>query len=205
MKNKNEAELNEVEKVAAEQRKKMLELADPNHEKFTQCVECHKIIQKNNLLNCWKKECDTNQKYCENCTGYTEWYEKRKCQYCFLPACCNDHHYEHVKACAKYYEKNICGCDPGFGEGSEDVGFFDYREWSEENWKNKPEDWYILFEGRIDRENYFCNKITPNVQTCRYCGHTYCPDCHYAYGFCKLKSCAKESENPWHDEDEEDW
>jgi len=188
-----DSELDAVRNSAAQERKKLIELVDPYHENFNQCLDCKKIINKENVQHCCISNCESNQNYCADCFSYSEGGFKRKCQYCFLPACSNGHHYTHVKKCSEYWKNNICGFEPRSNFGSEvDVFFFDeYHAWSEENWCNKPEDAWVLFTGRIDRENY-CNQITQNLQNCCFCGNSFCSNCADTNGYCHGKDCVVE-------------
>jgi len=189
---KKNKELEAVRNAAIAERKNMMERVDPNFERFNQCAECKNIVMRDKVGNCWMQDCEANQNYCVDCFGYSEGGFERKCQYCCAPACCNDHHYEHVKKCVEYWKTNICGYEPDYGSEG-DVGFLDdYFDWSEKNWKNKPTDSWILFTGRINREGQFCNKKTPNVQQCLYCGYSFCPNCAHKNGYCHSEECVKE-------------
>jgi len=165
-------ELDVVRDAAAQEKQIMMELVDPNHETFSQCLDCKKMIQRDNVHSCWITHCESNQNYCANCFGYSDGGFKRNCQYCRLPACSNDHHYMHVKECSEYFTNNICGSNPDMGS------FDDYEMWSQVNWSNEPEDSSILFRGRIDREN-FCNKLTENLNNCHFCGKSFCSNCSH--------------------------
>jgi len=60
-------ELDVVKNSAAQEKQIMMELVDPNHETFDQCLDCKKIIQTNKSCSCWLiKNCDFDN-YCRNC------------------------------------------------------------------------------------------------------------------------------------------
>lgn len=188
-----ESNIQVIRNAAAEERERILELIDPNHENFNQCFECDEIFKKNHFKNCWNLSCEANLNYCTECNAFSDGGFLRICQYCSVPACSNEHHYEHVKECREYSKNNICGFDPEFGTNQGHM--FKYWNWLKDRWDEKPEDYYILVEGRIDRELY-CNKVTSNVQECRYCGISFCPDCAHIDGYCHRKECVDEQRNP---------
>lgn len=49
-----------------EERNKMLNMVDPNHENFNQCA-CGRLLKRDNIHNCWVSNCEQNQSVCKHC------------------------------------------------------------------------------------------------------------------------------------------